>query len=74
MANYTWSEDAKIELTGQEFNVIFNGLVAFMNQPLTPNSYVVTGNILQILQAKFKSMIESGIATEVVEESEDPKE
>jgi len=67
---YTWAEDAKIEFKGSEFGAMLNGLKIFINEPLSPGSINIAVNVYNILDQKFKTLIEEGIAKEQVPDAE----
>lgn len=67
---FTWAQDAEIKFTGNEFGAMLNGLKIFLNEPLSPNSFILVSNVYSILDKQFQEMVKQGIAKEQINDSD----
>ena len=68
---YTWSPEAEIKMTGNEFGMMLNALKAFTVSPLSPMSFLAVNEVTQFFEVKLKKMIEDGVATEAASPEDD---
>lgn len=61
---YTWSPEAKIEVSGRDFEVLYKSLTSFMAAPaISPMSVMRVMEACALTQRMLISMVESGVAT-----------
>jgi len=58
-AEYNWSPDEVFTLTGKEFELLFNNIVAVVNEPFSIATTPKLLTMYKVLETKFKQGLES---------------
>jgi len=69
---YEWQPDAKIEISGKDFEILYNNLTAWAGSTFSPISTMRGMDAFALSQKILIDMVSNGIATpkqEVVEET-----
>lgn len=61
---YTWKPDITLEITGKEFEVLYNNLLTAVNEPVSFTTMLKTMDAFAVLQNKFNQYVTDGKITE----------